>query len=91
MTLNTSSINEVSFSNFNLYLNIWVFLLKNGCIFCDVFLKWILAASSFFAQKLEVEGRRIGERERTERKYFPSGPLQHEVEFIIKIFHDLHQ
>ena len=29
--------------------------------------------------------------ERTERKYFPLGPLQHEVEFIIKIFHDLHK
>lgn len=90
MTLNTSSIKEVSFSNFNLYLNIWVFLLKNGSIFVMFYLKWILAASSFFAQKLE----RVMEEdwgERTERKYFPLGPLQHEVEFIIKIFHDLHQ
>ena len=74
VTLNTSTINEVSFSNFNLYLNIWVFLLKNGCIFCDVFLKWILAASSFFAQKLEVEGRRIGEREDW-TKIFPLRPF----------------
>lgn len=37
VTLNTSSIKEVSFSNFNLYLNIWVFLLKNGCIFVMFF------------------------------------------------------